>query len=114
MLSYEEIIYNPISAIDYNTGYQNTFQLFQSYPNPTRSAMKIQYNLLETAKVVLKIYNILGQEVKTLVNEKQAIGQKTVIWDGRDNQGRTIGSGIYFCRLQAGAYEQSKKLVWLK
>ncbi len=114
VLSYEEIMYNPISAIDYNTGYQSTFQLFQSYPNPTSSTMKIQYNLTETAKVVLKIYNILGQEVKTLVNEKQAIGQKTVIWDGRDNQGRTIGSGIYFCRLQAGAYEQSKKLIWLK
>ena len=73
--------------------------------------MKIQYYLTETAKVVLKIYNILGQEVKTLVNEKQVRGQKTVIWDGRDNQGRTIGSGIYFCRLQAGAYEQSKKLI---
>lgn len=113
-LSYEEVIYNPTSAIDYNTGHKVTFQLFRILPNLTNSTMKIQYNLTKTAKVVLRIYNILGQEVKTLLNETQVKGQKTVIWGGRNNQGRIVGSGIYFCKLQAGGYEQSKKLIWLK
>ncbi|KPJ71210.1 hypothetical protein AMJ52_08805, partial [candidate division TA06 bacterium DG_78] len=85
-----------------------------TFPNPTHSTTTIQYTLTESAHVILKIYNVLGQEVKTLVNETQTRGPKTFLWDGRDNQGRMLGSGIYFCRLHAGDFGQSRKVIWVK
>ena len=60
------------------------------------------------------MYNALGQEVRTLVQEVQPVGVKTVIWDGRDNRGRVVGAGTYFCRLQAGAQEQTRRIVLLR
>lgn len=113
-LSYKEIIYNTIYGTDYNIEDKITFRLFHTYPNPCHSFMNIQYSLTENTRVILKMYNILGQEVKTLVNEIQAKGKKTVVWDGRDNQGRMLSSGIYFCRLQANGYEQTTKIILIK
>ncbi|MDH5186595.1 MAG: CapA family protein, partial [candidate division WOR-3 bacterium] len=114
MLFYEEIDYNPQVVIADNKVDKRSIKSFRSYPNPANSNSIIQYNLLKAGKVILKIYNTLGQEVKTLVNGMQAKGQKSIIWDGKDNQGRVLGSGIYFYRLKAGGYEQSKKLILLK
>jgi flagellar hook assembly protein FlgD len=64
--------------------------------------------------VVLKIYNLLGQEVKTLVNGYQNAGLKSVQWDGRDNSGKPAGSGVYIYQVEAGNFVQSKKMVLLK
>jgi poly-gamma-glutamate synthesis protein (capsule biosynthesis protein) len=117
LMNYDEIIYNPhssISFIEENAGNKLGFHSFQSFPNPANSSSVIQYNLLKTGKVVLKIYNALGREVKTLVNGLQVNGQKKVIWDGSDNQGKNLDAGIYFCRLKAGGNELSRKLVLLK
>jgi poly-gamma-glutamate capsule biosynthesis protein CapA/YwtB (metallophosphatase superfamily) len=114
VLFYEEIDYNPAPAVGEYTEHKISFHIFQTFPNPTHSATTIQYTLTESAHVVLKIYNVLGQEVKTLVNETQTQGPKTVLWDGRDNHSRVLGSGIYFCRLHAGDFEQSRKIIWVK
>ena len=62
----------------------------------------------------LKIYNIAGQEVKTLVDEEQAPGYYSVSWDGRDGLGKEVSSGIYFYRLHAGSYYEIRKMVLLK
>jgi hypothetical protein len=114
VLSYEEIDYNPAPAVGEYTEHKVSVHVFQIFPSPTHSTTTIQYTLTESAHVILKIYNVLGQEIKTLVNETQTYGPKTVVWDGRDNQGRFLSSGIYFCRLHAGDFEQSKKLIWVK
>jgi poly-gamma-glutamate capsule biosynthesis protein CapA/YwtB (metallophosphatase superfamily) len=112
-LSYDEIMYDA-TPVHERVVEKLPFQLFRSYPNPVRSNAHIRYNLRERAAAVLRIYNILGQEVRTLVNEIQSPGHKSIIWDGKDNQGRVLSSGVYFYRLHVGEYAQSQKLILLK
>lgn len=90
------------------------FMLFDNYPNPFNPITTIRYTLPGQAKVTLKIYNILGQEIKTLVNKVQPAGIKSVRWDGRDNHNQPASSGIYIYRLQAGNQVQSKKMILLE
>jgi hypothetical protein len=90
------------------------FQLFQNYPNPFNPATTIRYQLPKNTKVVLNIYNILGQKVKTLVDQVQTSGAKAVYWDGENDSGQSVSSGIYIYRLQAGGKALSRKLLLLK
>ncbi len=73
-----------------------------------------RYQLAGNQKASLKIYNTLGQLVKTLIDEVQGPGNYRVEWDGSDNRGRKAASGVYFYRLVAGSYCDMKKLVFLK
>jgi hypothetical protein len=90
------------------------FELFQSYPNPFNNQAVIKYSLSKPIEVSLFIYNILGQKVRTLVRKEIQKGLKTVIWDGKDDRGRDLSSGIYFYRLKAGELTQTKRMVLLK
>ncbi|MFQ6032380.1 MAG: FlgD immunoglobulin-like domain containing protein, partial [Candidatus Zixiibacteriota bacterium] len=90
------------------------FALMQNYPNPFNPETEISYTLPHDSHVKLVIYNVKGQKVKTLVEEYQAAGHKTVRWDGTDDNGNKLASGIYFYRLQAGDFVQSKKMVLMK
>jgi len=91
-----------------------TFHLSQNFPNPFNPTTTIQYTLPERARVSLKIYDVLGNEVKTLVDETQPPGVKSVVWDGKGNQGQTISSGIYFYKLQTIKSSFTKKMVLLQ
>ncbi len=86
----------------------SSFLLAQNYPNPFNSNTVVSYQLsaIRPLHTTLIIYNILGQEVRTLVDEPQSPGDHTVIWDGRDNLGGELASGVYICRLKA----ESRKL----
>jgi hypothetical protein len=90
------------------------FWLLQSYPNPFNLACEIKYALPTDCQVTLAVYNVLGQKVRVLVDEYQSAGQKSSTWDGKDNQGREVTSGIYFYRIQAGDFAQTKKMLLLK
>jgi len=96
------------------------FALFQNYPNPFNSTTAISYQLsaVRLHRTSLKIYNTLGQEVKTLVNEEQPAGNYQVLWDGRDSSGKQVASGVYFCRLEVtgGRFkvEKTRKMVILR
>ena len=90
------------------------FELCQSYPNPFNNETIIKYDLLKSCQVTLTIYNLLGQKVKTLVNQRQEAGSKMVSWDGRDGKGKDLASGIYFYQLKAGEVTQTKRMVLLK
>jgi hypothetical protein len=79
-----------------------TLTLFQNYPNPFNPSTTITYSLPEADRVSLKIYNALGQELRTLVAARQAPGLKSVLWDGRDAAGGQVSSGVYVYRLQVG------------
>ena len=87
-----------------------------AYPNPFNPTTTISFNLTaENAEnAELEIYNLKGQKVKTLVNEKLNAGQHSVSWSGNDENGRSVSSGIYFYKLKAGDFEQTKKMMLLK
>lgn len=85
------------------------FKLEQNFPNPFNPTTKIQYQLPANARVTLKVYDILGSEVATLVNEEQEAGYKEVQFTGSN-----IASGMYVYRLQAGEYISTKKMMLLK
>lgn len=90
------------------------FALHQNYPNPFNPACEIAYDLPKDCHVTLSIYNVLGQKVRVLVDENENAGNKSVKWDGRDDRGQEVTSGIYFSRIQAGDFVQSKKMVLMK
>jgi len=92
------------------------FSLLPNYPNPFNPETVITYRIsLERPEPVsLRIYNLLGQQVRTLSEGVQAAGQHRIIWDGRDDAGRALSAGIYFARLQVGASGQTRKLVLVR
>ena len=97
------------------------FTLYQNHPNPFNPSTLIRYDLPKAARVELKVYNILGQEIRTLVNAVQEAGYKSVQWDGTNNAGRQGGSGVYIYRIWvsgiSGSNEniiQSRKMLILK
>jgi len=90
------------------------YSLSQNYPNPFNPLTRIEYGLPEQSHATIEVFNVLGQRVRTLVSAIQPAGRHRVVWDGKDDQGRDVGSGIYFYRLQAGEFSESKKMVILK
>jgi len=90
------------------------YALLQNYPNPFNPQTTICYRLARTGPARLQIYNIAGQRIITLVDGMRPAGEHAAIWDGRDRAGRAISAGIYFCRLQAGEFSETKKMVLLK
>jgi len=89
------------------------FSLAQNYPNPFNSTTEIRYTLPVDCRVSLEIYNLLGQRVCILVDEDQPAGYKSVRWDGRDDHGQQIASGVYFYRISTGKFAEIKKMVLL-
>ncbi|OGU45068.1 MAG: hypothetical protein A2000_16865 [Ignavibacteria bacterium GWB2_36_8] len=87
----------------------NEFSLLQNFPNPFNPSTLISYKLKETGNVQLKVYNILGDEIATLVNELKPAGNYEITW-----QAVNLPSGIYFYRLQAGSFTDTKKMLLLK
>ena len=96
------------------TNIPQTYQLFQNYPNPFNPETQIKYDLPVSGNVTLSVYNVLGQRVRIVADGFQEAGHKSVIWDGKDNQGREAASGIYFYKIKAENYQKTKKMVLLK
>lgn len=90
------------------------FNLKQNYPNPFNPSTTIEYTLPKEGKVTLKIFDTIGKEIKTLVNKNQQRGDYKVVWDGTDNKGEKVSSGIYFYWLQIDKTVITKKAIFLK
>ena len=90
------------------------FALHQNYPNPFNPQTKIRYDLPENSMVNITVYDMLGREVKTLVNQVQNAGFKSIIWDATNDYGKAISAGIYLYLIQAGDYIHTQKMVLLK
>jgi len=90
------------------------FDLRQNYPNPFNPTTVIEYALSKASQVKIQVFNILGQKVRNLVDEKQDAGYKTISWDGKDDNGKEVSSGIYFYRIVAGNFVKYKKMTLLK
>ncbi|MCX6833851.1 MAG: T9SS type A sorting domain-containing protein [candidate division Zixibacteria bacterium] len=90
------------------------FALHANYPNPFNPTTTIRYDLPEQADVRIAVYNVVGQVVRTLVNRPVSAGQYETVWDGRDDSGRQVSSGVYLYRMTAGDFTQSRKMLLLK
>ncbi len=90
------------------------FKLERNYPNPFNPETVIKFSLAQDSPVTLKVYNILGQVVNTLVDEVLPAGDHSVVWEGKNGQGRDVASGVYFYRIKAGDFESIEKMTLLR
>ncbi|MCI0693406.1 carboxypeptidase regulatory-like domain-containing protein [candidate division KSB1 bacterium] len=91
-----------------------TYDLAQNFPNPFNPETSIKYQVPVRTNVSLRVYNALGQEVRTLVNTLQDAGVYNALWDGKDNNGRQLVTGIYLVRLEAGDFVMTRKMAMVK
>ena len=90
------------------------FTLHQNYPNPFNPVTTLRYELPNNSLVTIIIYDMLGREVKTLINQTQDAGYRSVIWDATNDYDKPVSAGIYLYQIQAGEYISTKKMVLLK
>ena len=90
------------------------FSVTQNYPNPFNPSTTIKYSIPQQSLVTIKVYDILGTEVKTLVNGERTPGIYSVQWNGDNNYGSKVATGIYIYRVVAGNFVQVKKMILLK
>jgi hypothetical protein len=91
-----------------------SFSVSQNYPNPFNPATRFRFDLPRASHVQIEVFNILGQRVKTLVDERRKAGSHVVNWDGKDERGLEVSSGIYFYRMTADDFSDIKKMLLLK
>jgi len=102
-----------VSLVEHNS-LPNKFILHQNYPNPFNPITTLRYDLPEQANVNIIIYDLLGRQVKSLINQTQDAGFKSIIWNATNNYGKPVSAGIYLYQIQAGEFVQTKKMVLLK
>jgi hypothetical protein len=95
-------------------GLPTEFTLFQNYPNPFNPETRISYEVAKHAQVMLRVINLRGQQVRTLVNEEKPSGFYEVRWDGNNDHGQRVASGVYLYRLESREFVQTRKMVFLQ
>ena len=90
------------------------YTLHQNYPNPFNPVTTLRYDLPEDALVNIIIYDMMGRQIKTLINDHQAAGYRSLQWNATNNAGSPLSAGIYLYMIQAGDFMQTKKMVLLK
>jgi hypothetical protein len=108
----DSVITLEVEAISSPTTY--TYRLSQNYPNPFNQECEFNFELPFNSKVNITIYNILGQKVKTLSDDFWTVGIHSIKWDGRNESGDALSSGMYFYRMQAGDFLKTQKMVLLR
>jgi len=91
-----------------------SYNLAQNFPNPFNPSTSIKFDMKEKGFVALKVYNVAGQLVRTLVNDTKDAGSHTITWDGKNNRGGAVASGIYFYKMETKDFSQTKKMVMLR
>lgn len=103
-----------VSVIEIGLPAPTEFALQQNYPNPFNPTTHIRYDIAEAGNVRLVIYNMLGQQVRTLVTGAQDVGRYEVMWNGLNDAGQPVATGIYVYHFQAGSYSQTHKMAFIK
>ena len=104
----ESMLLNILSQIP------SEFALGQNYPNPFNPITRLDYLLPRRSDVSIRVYNMLGQEIITLLEQEQSYGQYSVLWNGLDRSGKQVASGVYFTELKAGSIRKTRKMLLLK
>ena len=121
---FEELVSEPSDIFTISFGVLKTkdnkslipdhYSLYQNYPNPFNPSTNISYDLPENMMVSINIFDLMGRKVKTLINEYQPAGSKSIQWSGTDNYDRPIPAGMYLYTIHAGNFIQTKKMILLK
>jgi len=110
----EGIVTTTIVANDEEMSMPTEFILRQNYPNPFNPETTILYELPRASQVEVVIFNLLGEKVRVLLNQPQQAGQHRLLWNGRDENEKSVPSGVYFYRLQAGEFVQTRKMILMQ
>jgi hypothetical protein len=113
-LSGTSTMHGPIKAEPASEGTlpnANKFALGQNYPNPFNPSTEIRYTLPEACHVTLEVFDVSGKRIAVLTNERQTAGSKIAHWNGKDSNGASVSSGVYFYKLQAGEFVEVKKMI---
>ena len=92
----------------------NRFYLGNNYPNPFNPSTKIYYRIVKNEYVTINIYDLMGRNIKSLVNSNIDAGLNQVVWDATNNFGQPVAAGVYIYRIEAGEFRSSKKMILLK
>ena len=95
-------------------GVPQAYFLAQNFPNPFNPTTTIHYDLKEVGQIALRVYNVMGQQVRELVRQVQPAGTYSVVWDGRDRHGQEMANGVYFYELRAGAFRSMRRMVLMQ
>ena len=90
------------------------FVLHQNYPNPFNPTTSINYDLPANEFVSINVFDLMGREVKTLVNKNQTAGYKSIQWNATDDRNEPVSAGLYLYTIQVGEFRQTKKMLLLK
>jgi FlgD Ig-like domain len=104
----------PIEEVKQLYGLPESYSLSQNYPNPFNPTTTINFSIPKSGLVKLIVYNMLGQQIRTLVDKVVNPGNMSATWDGKDSRGMTVSSGIYLYRLTAGSFTSAHKMILLK
>jgi flagellar hook assembly protein FlgD len=99
---------------DQNGSLPSAFTLSQNYPNPFNPTTTIEYTIPIPNRVIIDIFNLLGEKVRTLVDETKSAGSYQIEWNGRDDVGNSVSTGIYLYRFKAGEFVQMRKMLLMK
>jgi len=109
----QKVVVNGAGIIPSSNGMQ-TCSLYIPYPNPARVQTQFGYKIDSQNKVLLNIYDVSGRFVRNIVESTQMPGEYDMMWDGKDYAGKNVANGVYFLRFNAGNYEETKQIVWLR
>jgi len=111
---YENITQLPVDVREISGSLPERFTLYQNYPNPFNPTTKIKFALPVQSKANVKVYNVLGQRVRTLIDEERPAGYHVIEWNGTGDAGQQLGSGVYFYRLETPTSSITRKMMVLK
>jgi N-acetylmuramoyl-L-alanine amidase/methionine-rich copper-binding protein CopC len=110
-----QIVHGAVTSVDHPPGaVPRTFTLYQNYPNPFNPSTNIDYVVAKQGYVELVVFDLLGRRIRTLVAAEQQAGQHHVLWDGTNDRGETVASGVYLYQLRAGSSVMTKRMLLLK
>ncbi len=109
-----EVFGGPTSVAENSGKAPLTYELFENYPNPFNPETTLKYQLAHSSDVKIDVYNILGKKVRTLVDGKKAAGSYSIQWDGTNDQGMKVSSGVYFCKMRTQTFNKTSKMLMMK
>ena len=114
---YREVILSDSTSVgidNHTSEVVTTYRLEQNYPNPFNPSTSIQYYIPSTSDVKIEIYNLLGSKITSFFEGKQSAGNHTINWNGTDQSGNPVASGIYFYKLSTPNFSETKKMMLMK